>query len=148
MIKNNIFALLFHISMILLSTIYLIIITSLEEYLGDILTSPIIKGILVGFWLGIYIKYGSSMKLKHKRKYDFHSGLLILIVGFILWINSNINSTVFNIFMNPIYQVSILLNIEFNQIEGLISIFIPTILIGIGIKYKRIKHGMKKQKAQ
>lgn len=146
MIKNNIFAFIFHISMIVLSTIYLVIITNVGPYFQAIFSSPLIKGVLVAFWAGIYIKYGSNMKLKHKRKYDFYSGLLILVFGFILWIYSNINGIPFNIFMNPMYQVSILLNIGFNQFERLISIFMPTIFIGMGIKYKRLKYGLKKQK--
>lgn len=148
MIKNNIYTFIFHIFLILLSTIYLGIITNLGPFLTGVITIPLIKGVLVAFWAGVYIKYGSSMKLNYKSKYDFHSGTLILIIGFILWIYSYFNVMLFNIFLSPIYQICIILNIEFNLLVRFICIFVPTILIGIGTKYKRLKYGIRKQRAK
>ena len=162
MFKNNITAFLYHILLIILSTLYLIIFVALSPYLGKIYVHPITRGILTMLWAGSYVFVGVKMSIRHRVRYDFLSGLLIAFNGLILWVIS-IYQTGFtlrpiseelaylyiplNIYLNPILQISFLLDIEFNQIIRLIACFIPGILMGVGVKFKRYKYSKRVQKS-
>lgn len=149
MIRNNIVAFIFHILLIVLSTFYLILVVSLSPYIRDIIVNPLIRGIFAVIWAAIYIYIGTKMNLKHRRKVDYFCGILITLVGLILWGNSLINSELIplNVYLNPIYQICLLLDIRFDQLMILISCFIPSILIGIGVKFKRIRYSRRRMKA-
>lgn len=158
MIRNNIVAFIFHILLIVLSTFYLILIVSLSPYIGSILINPIVRGVLSVLWTAMYVYIGSKMTIKHRRKTDFSCGILIALIGLVLWGYSLISAGIIldvpekisiplNVYLNPIYQICFLLDIRFNQLIRLISCFVPTILIGIGIKYKRYKYTRVRVKA-
>lgn len=162
MVKNNITSFLYHILIIIFSTIYLILLVSLGPYIGEFIKSPIIRIILSILLAGTYIYSGTRLSIRHRIRYDFQAGLLIAIIGIILWGISIFQTGAIlrpvseeaaylyiplNIFLNPMLQISFLLDIEFNQIIRLISCFIPSLLIGIGIKIKRYKYSRRVQKA-
>jgi len=163
MIKNNIIAFLFHLLLIILSTIYLIALVSLSPYIGKFIINPIVRVALATIWAAAYVFVGTKISISHRRRYDFNAGLFIAFLGLILWVYS-IYHTGFilgpiteelgyhyiplNIYINPIYQISFLLNVEFNQLARLISIFLPTILIGLGVKLKRLGYARRKIKSK
>lgn len=154
MILNNIIALLFHILLIVLSTIGLALLVALSPYLGGVITSLPIRILIAVFWLLAYMFLGTRLKTSQRAKWDFKSGILIALIGIVLLIYSlyNIGLTVeipdelshhgipLNIYLNPIYQVFFMLGLSFNQPIRLISCFIPNLLIGIGLRFKRLKN--------
>lgn len=163
MIKNNIKAFLFHLLLIILSTIYLIALVSLSPYIGKYIVNPIFRGILAIIWAATYIFVGTKITINNRKKYDFSCGLLIAFLGLMLWAYSiyhtgfilgpiseelAYNYIPLNIYINPIYQISFLLNIEFNQLVRLISIFLPTVFIGLGVKIKRLGYARRKIKSK
>lgn len=161
MILNNIIALFFHILLILLSTIGLAVLVALSPYIGGLISSLPIRILISVFWILAYMFIGTRLKTRQRAKWDFKSGILIGIIGIGLLIYSllNIGLTVtipddlshyaipLNIYLNPIYQVFFMMGINFNQAIRLIACFIPTLLIGIGLRYKRIKDQGQYQKA-
>ena len=162
MIRDNIRAFILHILLIIISTIYLIALVWLSPYIGKFLINPIIRGILFILWASTYIIIGNKLYMRIRSRHDFNAGLLIAVVGFILWAFSlykigfnfgeiqedlSYHYIPLNIYINPIYQMFFLLGIKFNQISRLIACFLPTILIGLGIKYKRFKHSRRKQES-
>lgn len=160
MILNNIIALLFHILLIVLSTIGLALLVALSPYLGGVITSLPIRILIAVFWLLAYIFLGTGLKTSQGAKWDFKSGLIIALIGIVLLIYSlyNIGLTVeipddlsyygipLNIYLNPIYQVFFMLGLSFNQPIRFISCFIPNLLIGIGLRFKRLKNQRVSQK--
>jgi hypothetical protein len=162
MIKNNVRALLYHILIIILSTLYLILLVSLGPYIGGLIRTPIVRGLMCIIFAGTYIYAGSRLNIRHRIKYDFQAGLLIALIGLILWgisvfqtgldlrpVNEELAYLYIplNIFLNPMLQIGFLLDIEFNQLVRLIACFIPGLLMGIGIKFKRYKYSRRVQKS-
>ncbi|TJX15646.1 hypothetical protein E9840_02415 [Tissierella creatinini] len=153
MILNNIIALVFHMLVIVLSTVGLAILVALSPYIGGLITSLPIRILIAVFWILTYIFLGTRLKISQRAKWDFRSGSLIALIGILLLIYSLINiglrmeipedlsyhAIPLNIFLNPIYQIFFMLGISFNQPVRFISCFIPSLLIGIGLRYKRIK---------
>lgn len=153
MIINNIIALFFHVLLIILSTLGLAILLALSPYLGELITSLPIRILIAVFWILAYMYLGTRLKTSQRSKWDFKSGMLIGLIGVILLGYSiyNIGFIVdipedisyyaipLNIYLNPIYQVFFMLGINFSQPIRLISCFIPSLLIGMGLRYKRIK---------
>lgn len=162
MFRNNVFALLLHFVLILLSTIYLIALVSFSPFIGLYIINPFIRGALVLLWIGAYFFIGTKLTIRHSRKYDFSGGLVIAIFGIILWIFGFYKTGMtfgiiseelryhyipLNVYLNPILQICFLLNIEFNQVIRLVANFIPSILIGIGLKYRRLRSSRRRYKA-
>jgi hypothetical protein len=155
MVKNNIKAFLYHLVLVVLSTLYLIIFVSLGSHIGKILIHPFTRAILTVLWIAAYIFVGTKMSVRHRVKNDFQIGLLITFIGLIIWTISVFRTGFIlkpvseelaylyiplNIYLNPMLQICFLLGIEFNQIVRLVACFIPSFLIGIGIKFKRYKY--------
>lgn len=162
MIKDNIIALIYHILLIMISTIYLILVVLLSPYIGEIITSSVIRIVLAIIWASTYVAIGTKLDIKHMSKYDFNKGILIALIGMLLWTYSLIKTgfTIeviddelikhlipLNIYLNPIYQISFLLDIKFNQLVRFISCFIPTLLIGMGITIKRVRFNGRRQRS-
>ena len=155
-------ALLMHIGLIIFSTLYLVGLVSLSPFIETFITNSIVRGSLVVFWIVIYIILGTKLNIRHKRKYDFSLGSLVAIIGIVLWAyglyktqfnfgqipeDLNVYTLPVNIFISPIYQIGLLLNIEFNHITTLFACFVPTILFGFGQRFKRVKQIRRKQKS-
>ena len=162
MFRNNVIALLLHFLLILLSTIYLIALVSLSPIIGIYMINPFIRGALVLLWIGAYFLIGTKLTIRHSRKFDFSGGLVIALFGLILWVFGLYKTGMtfgalpeeltyhfipLNVYLNPILQICFLLNIEFNQVIRLVANFIPSILIGIGLKYKRLRASRRRYKA-
>ncbi len=140
MIINNIVAFLYHILLVILSTIYLVIVVSLGENLESILNSLLVRGLLVVLWIVVYIYIGTKLKRSQRKNKDFFSGALIVLIGLVLFFYSIIDVeflTFFKVYINPVYQIFLTLGIEFSAPIRIISVFMPSILIGIGVRFKR-----------
>ena len=162
MLKNNMIALLMHIGLIIFSTLYLVGLVSLSPFIETFITNSIVRGSLVVFWIVIYILLGAKLNIRHRRKYDFGLGSVVTIIGISLWAYG-LYKTQFNfgqlpeelmvytlpvnIFISPIYQIGLLLNIEMNHITTLFACFVPTILFGTGQRFKRGRQIRRKQKS-
>lgn len=161
MFRNNVIALLLHFVLIVLSTIYLIAFVSISPFIGIYIINPFIRGVLVLLWIGAYFLIGTKLTTT-RRKFDFSGGLVIALFGLILWVFGFYKTGMtfgtipeelryhyipLNVYLNPILQICFLLNIEFNQVIRLIANFIPSILIGFGLKYKRLRTSRRKYKA-
>ncbi len=153
MILNNIFALFMHILLIVLSTIGLSVLVAISPYLGGLITSLPFRIIIAVFWILAYLFIGTRLKVKHRPEWDFKCGILIALAGIALFIYSlyKIGPTIeiteelsyyaipLSIYLNPIYQIFLMLGISFNQPMRFVSCFIPTFLIGVGLKLSRFK---------
>lgn len=153
MIKNNIKGLFYHMVLILLSMLFLMIIAVISPYMGKYMIHPVGRIILGIPWIISYIAIGSKMNSRVRRRSDFNSGILITLIGLILWSYSiyqtglhwtpdsdlimDYHYAPLNIYMGPILNMGILFDIEINQYIRLISCFIPTLLMGVGIRIKR-----------
>lgn len=141
MIINNIVSFIYHILLIILSTIYLMIVVALGPHIEGILTSTLVRGILVLFWVLIYVFIGTRLKRSQKRNMDFFSGTIILIFGLSLFFYSIYDGeflTFFKVYLNPVYQIFLTLGIDFSLPLRLFSCFVPSLLIGLGVRIKRI----------
>lgn len=150
MIINNIVALLFHILLIILSTIYLVIVATLGPQIEEILTSIAARGIMVIFWVAVYIFIGTRLKRSQRKKMDFFNGALIGLLGLGLFYYSVYDVeflTFFKVYLNPIYQIFFTLGIEFSLPIRLISCFMPSLLIGFGVRLKKTRNIRRYSKA-
>lgn len=150
MIINNIVAFLYHILLVILSTIYLMIVVSLGENIESILNSLIVRVLLVLLWVGVYIYIGTRLKRSQRKKEDFFSGALIVLIGLVLFFYSIIDVeflTFFKVYINPVYQIFLTLGIEFSTPIRILSVFMPSILIWIGVRFKRNRNSRGYSKA-
>lgn len=153
MIKDNIKGLFYHMVLMLISMLFLMIIAVISPYIGKYMIHPAGRIILGIPWIIAYIVIGLKMNGRIKRKSNFNSGMLIALIGLVLWGYSMYQTGLhwtpdsdvimdyyyapLNIYMGPILNMGILFDIEINQYIRLISCFIPTFLMGIGIRIKR-----------
>ena len=154
-LKNNILAFVLNLLITILSIILLIIFVSTGPILGKYTTSIFARMFLILFFTSTYFCVGLLLDATNNKKYDFFSGIIIASLGLGLW-TYTISKTgmslrdtpevlseywiLYNLYYSPFTIISFLLNIS--NISPLISLsinFLPTILFGFAIKYKRSK---------
>lgn len=156
--KNNLKALSLHLIIMVLSIIFLIIFVATGPKIGQY-TTHIISRICIsmGFVLA-YVFSGTLLDKNTNKKYDFLVGLFIAIIGIVIWIYtysmtgeslSKITSEIpeeiseywisMNIYHTPFIFINFLFSLPNTPLLSLITNLFPTILMGLGLKYKREK---------
>lgn len=149
---NSIKALLFHLVYTFLSLIFTVWFVYNGPTLGKFTTSlPARVFFILLFTIG-YIFIGMVLSSDKPRKYDFFYGVLIAIVGIIIWVftfsNTGMNMggitkeygeywLLFNLFFSPFNSIYFFLDFSATPVLMLLTIAFPSILIGIGLKLKR-----------
>ncbi|ADL08776.1 hypothetical protein [Thermosediminibacter oceani] len=153
--ENNIKALIAHFILVVASFILLLIIFFVT---GQIIWKYIIH-IAIRVPLAIvlmlsYVYVGTLLDTKMDKKYHFLAGSLIAVIGLGLWLytfsitREKVNILPeefideywipFYLYYMPILMSCFLLGIPFRSLTFFAN-FIPSLLIGIGLSYKRLK---------
>ena len=152
--KNNFKALGLHLMMVILSTIFLIIFVITGPIIGQYVTHIISRVIMgIGFIVA-YIYLGTFLNTDTNRKYDFLTGCFIALVGIALWFYtfSTTGKDLFiipreeseywilmNVYHTPFMFINFIWEVPNTPIVSFITNLFPTLLMGVGLKYKRLK---------
>lgn len=153
--KNNFRALLLHLLIIVFSYVFIFIFVATSPKIGQY-TSHVISRVFIGIvFLLVYVLSGTLLDINGNKKYDFLAGILVASVGISLWIytmsvaGENLLATIpeelseywilTNIYHLPFVFVRFLFGIPNTPLSSLIMSFLPTVLMGLGLKYKRLK---------
>ncbi|MDR7871238.1 MAG: hypothetical protein RIN55_10280 [Tissierellaceae bacterium] len=154
--KNNFKALILHLIIVILSFIFLIIFVATGPKIGKF-TTNFISRIFIGVGLlFVYIFSGTLLDESTRKEYDFFVGSLIGVIGIAIWLYTFSNTEMnllkiipeelsenwilMNIYYTPFTLVNFLFGLPNTPILSLIANLIPTLLLGLGLKYKRFKN--------
>ena len=157
--KNNFIALIFHFVIVILSTIFLIIFVVTGPKIGQYTTHIISRLFIVIAIILLYIFIGTLLDINASKKYDFFAGSFIGIIGIALWfytfsmtgenlleITSEIPEELgeywilMNIYHTPFIFLRLIFRLPNIPLLSLLANLFPTLLIGLGLKYKRLKN--------
>ena len=152
--RNNLKALALHFIIIIFSLIFLMAFVAtgplLSQYMDNII-SRIFIGML---FLFVYIFSGTLLDIKKNKEHDYLAGCFIAVIGIAIWVYTflitgrNLDQVPkelseywipMNIYHTPFTMIKLLFSIPNTPLISLISNFIPTVFMGFGLKYKRIK---------
>lgn len=155
MMKNNLKALFLHLIIVILSFIFLVIFVATGPILDKYITNTISRVFIGVALILFYIYFGTLLDKNTDKKYDFLVGTFIGVIGIVLWlymfskagvdlfetIPKEISEywIVMNIYYTPFTLIKIFFGLPNIPILSLITNLIPTLLLGLGLKYKRIK---------
>jgi len=156
-VKNNIIALIAHLIIIGISFMLLLIfihIYNTAPWILNYRTHIAIRlPLAIGFML-LYAYAGTLLDTKMDKKYDFLTGSLIAVVGVGIWlctyfylinrrIPEELTSEYWILFYSYYLPIALILGALGIPIQPslfeLFANFIPSLLIGIGLSYKRLK---------
>ena len=154
--KNNFKALLLHFIIVMLSFIFLVIFVATAPKTGKY-TTHIIGRVLTGsMFIIAYIFSGTLLDWDKSKKYDFLVGTFIGIIGIFLWFYTFLKTRInlfeiipkelsepwilINIYQTPFTLIDFLFRLPNIPILSLITNLFPTLLMGFGLKYRRLKH--------
>lgn len=152
--KNNLKALGLHLVIVMLSLIYLVILVSTAPIIGKYTNNIMLKGLIGISFIFFYIFAGILLDINTNKKYDFLVGCTVGIIGICLWVYT-FSITGRNLFRVPeeLREYWILMNtylypfivadfpikVSSTPLLLLLVNFFPSILMGSGLKYKRLK---------
>lgn len=151
-LKNNLIALVFHFLFMIISFIVVIIFVSTAPIIGRVSTHIISRIVLAVMFLIGYFYIGTLLDTSTNKQYDFLAGFFIAILGIIIWIYTYRVAgrylfeipkemieywIVNNLYQLPLIFVNMVMEIPNIPIINLIYNFVPSLLIGLGLKYKR-----------
>lgn len=152
--KNNFKALGLHLVMVILSTVFLIIFVITGPTIGQYMIHIISRLVMgIGF-IAAYIYLGTFLNTDTKSKYDFLTGCLVAVVGIALWSYTfSITGKDFfvipkeesdywilmNVYHTPFMFINFIWEIPNTPLVSLVTNLIPSLLMGLGLKYKRLK---------
>lgn len=156
--KNNFKALVLHLVIVVLSLIFLIIFVVLGPIIGKYATHIISRLCIVLLIVFAYIFAGTLLDTSASKRYDFFAGSFVAIIGIVLWlytfsitgenlpqIASEISEElasywiVMNIYHTPFIFLRLIFELPNMPIISLVETLFPTLLMGFGLKYKRLK---------
>ncbi|WP_313756694.1 hypothetical protein [Tissierella sp.] len=151
---NNIKALLLHLAIVIVSSILLIIFVATGPTLGKYTTNILSRIFLIIILTISYVYMGTFLNISKNKKYDFFNGSIISLIGIGLWTyifsitGKNLLEVprelseywiLFNIYYTPFTMIDFLLGIPTIPLLLLFENLLPSILMGCGLKYKRLK---------
>lgn len=152
--NNNFKALVLHFVIIIVSFVFLVIYVATGPKIGQY-TTNIISRLFIGIaFLLVYIFSGTLLDIHTNKKYDFFTGCLIAIIGIALWYYTILISggnifvipeelseywILMNIYHLPFIFINFLFGLPNTPVLSLVINLIPTALMGLGLKYKRLK---------
>ncbi|KDR95981.1 hypothetical protein SAMN02745945_01746 [Peptoclostridium litorale DSM 5388] len=152
--KNNVKALLLHLVIVGVSFIILIIFVGTAPTLGKYTTNIVMRVPLAIVLISPYVYVGTLLDTNIDKKYDFLTGSIIVIIGAGLWayaflatgkISHNLPEELsiywilFNAYHTPFTMIYFLLGIPKTPLLGLLTNLFPSLLIGTGLSYKRLR---------
>ncbi|MHC1683033.1 MAG: hypothetical protein AB6733_08810 [Clostridiaceae bacterium] len=150
---NSIRAFIFHLIYSFLIFIFSIWFVSTGPTLGKYTTSIPFRVLFITLFILGYIFGGVFLSSKKDRKYDLFFGIIITLVGIALWLytfhqtGSNINIIplqysgywiLFNVFFAPFTMIYFFLDISVTPLLLIFTTVLPSILIGMGVKFNRM----------
>ena len=152
--KNNLKALILHLIIVILSIIFLIIFVATGPKIGQYATN-VISRLFIGItFLFVYIFMGTFLDKDRSKKYDFFTGCFIAVIGIALWYYTFLITgkhlfeipkdmseywILMNVYHSPFILINFLFELPYTPLVSLIMNFFPTLLMGIGLKYKRFR---------
>ncbi|MTI67109.1 MAG: hypothetical protein FH753_11005 [Firmicutes bacterium] len=151
---NNIKAFGFHLIITMISFIFLIVFVITGPTLGIYTTNVISRIFFITFFLALYFYGGMLLDIKKDKRYDFFSGSIIALIGLILFVYTffktgmNLNEIseqlsrywiVFNLYNCPFTVIYFLIDKVSYPILLLFKPIFPSLIMGCGMKYKRLK---------
>jgi hypothetical protein len=152
-LKENIRILFLHSGVTIVTILAILLIAFNFRGFQKLIDYKYIKYLIVGLFVMIYLSMSFVVDLNKAKKYDFFYGILIGIVSISVFLISryyigvrfpNIHLApkegwiLLDIFTYPIGFSMNLIGIKSEVINIVLASFIPTILIGIGMKCRRI----------
>lgn len=154
-LKNNFIAFVLHLLIMIISITFLIVFVSTGPILGKYTTSILGRIIIIILFISLYFGVGVLLDSTNNKKYDFFTGGIIAVFGIGLWIYTisktgmSLTETpeelseywiLYNLYYSPFTMVCFLLKLSnISPILSLLINFLPSILFGFGIRYKRLK---------
>ncbi|MCG0275388.1 MAG: hypothetical protein L5655_04370 [Thermosediminibacteraceae bacterium] len=153
-VKNNVKALIAHFIIVGVCAILLMIFVATAPLLGKYISHIAIRVPLAVMLILSYVYVGTLLDTKVDKKYDFLAGSLIAVIGLGLWLYTYLTTgkilvnfpdelreswIPFNFYYAPFTMIYFLLGIPMQPLLGLFTNFIPSLLMGIGLSYKRSK---------
>lgn len=154
MMKNNIKALAAHFIIAVISEAFLLAYVVTGPGIGKYTTNLVVRVPLAIILIMAYVYIGMLLDTNKNKKYDFFAGSAITVIGFGLWaytffktgkVLGNLPEELtgywvpFNFYYTPFTMIYFLLDIRSKaSLLGLFTNFLPPLLIGCGIKYKRL----------
>lgn len=150
--RNNIIAFFFHLLYSFLTLIFTIWFVSSGPTLGKFTTSFPARVFFISLFIIGYVFIGMLLSSNKPKNYDFFYGVLIVLVGLIIWafafskagMNIGVISKqygeywmLFNLFFSPFNLIYFFLDISVTPILLLFTTVFPSLLMGIGIKIKK-----------
>jgi len=152
--KNNLKALGLHLIIVMLSLIYLVILVSTSPTIGKYTNNSVIKGLIGISFIFLYIFAGTLLDINTDKRYDFLVGCIIGIVGICLWVYTfsitgrNLFEVqeelreywiLMNTYLYPLIVADFPIKSSSTPLLLLLVNFIPSMIMGSGLKYKRLK---------
>ena len=152
--KNNLKALGLHLIIVMLSLIYLVVLVSIVPTIGKYTNNSVIKGLIGISFIFLYIFAGTLLDINTNKKYDFLVGCIIGIIGICLWVytfsitDRNLFEVpkelreywiLMNTYLYPFIVTDFPIKVSSTPLLLLLVNFFPSILMGCGLKYKRLK---------
>lgn len=154
--KNNFKALLLHFLIVILASIFLVIFVATGPKIGKYTTSIIGRIFISAVFILAYVFSGTILDRGSSKKHDFFVGTFIGAIGVLLWLyifskaGTNVFETIpkelsecwilINVYYTPFTLIDFLFRVPNVPILSLTTNLIPTILMGLGLKYKRMKY--------
>ncbi|MCG0276506.1 MAG: hypothetical protein L5655_10175 [Thermosediminibacteraceae bacterium] len=154
---NNIISLIAHLIIVGVSVVIVLIFIYIHEtapWILNYLKHAVIRLPLAIVLILLYVYTGVLLDTKSDKKYDFLAGSLIAVIGIGIWLFTfSITSKLsvpeeikseywilFTFYYLPIALIFMFLGIPIpTSLFELITNFIPSLLIGMGLSYKRLK---------
>lgn len=156
--KNNFMALILHFVIVILSIIFLIIFVVTGPKIGKYTTHIISRLFIVMSIILLYIFAGTLLDINTSKKCDFFVGSFTAVIGIALWFYtfsmtgenlSEIASEIpeklgrywilMNIYHTPFIFLRLVFRLPNIPLLSLIENLFPTLFMGLGLKYKRLK---------
>jgi hypothetical protein len=154
-VKNKVKALISHLIIVGVSSILLLMFVAIAPAIGKYTNYIAIRVPLVIVLILSYVYVGTTLlDTKMDKKYDFLTGSIITVIGVGLWLYTFLRTgkilnnipeelseywILFNFYYIPFTITYSLLDITITPLLGLFTNFVPSLLIGIGLSYKRLK---------
>lgn len=151
---NNFKALMIHLCIVFFTFIFIVIFVATGPTIGQYTTHIIGRFLITSLFLLIYVFAGTFLDTSKDKKYDFLNGVFIGIIG--VWLFTYTLSITggdllsipeeaskfwipMNLYQMPFTMIRFLIPIPNIPILSIIENIIPSLLIGLGMKYKRYK---------
>lgn len=152
--KNSMKAFTLHLIIVGITFVLLIGFVSTGPTLGRYTTNIVSRVFFIIVLIAFYVYAGTLLDVKKDKRYDFLAGSIIAIVGIGLWLYTFFKTDknlihipkelseywiVFNLYHSTFTMIYFFWGVTTSPILSLFTNLLPSLLIGCGMKYKRLK---------